>query len=177
MESSPQPGTSELSDELRSDAQTVGDSAKERLRSEVDARKGTAADEAKKVSSALDSAADRLSDSPPWLRSVFQQGADTLQRFADTIERKDARQLTGEVQRFARDNPGAFLGACALAGFAAARVLKAGADDRATAGSQGSSLSREHDPYEPQSSSGSSTVFGGMSNPQTGDPAYQGDLP
>lgn len=168
-----------LGQELSSDAATVSDSAKERLRSEVDARKGVAADQAKAVSSALDKAAGELSDSPDWLQSAFKQGAQSIQRLADTIERKDARQLTREIQQFARDNPGTFLGACALAGFAAARVLKAGAEGPTgtTAVAQSPARSRAGDPYEPQSRISS---FG---NPDyAGDPdvpqqLYQGELP
>lgn len=121
-----------LREELRSDAGTITQSAKERLGSEIDARKGAATSQAKSLSSALDKAAGELSDSPEWLRSLLQQGAQTLQRFADTVEQKDGRELTRDVQRLARDNPGTFFGACALAGFAAARVLKAGAGTSTT---------------------------------------------
>lgn len=44
MESSSQTSGAELREELRGDAQTVTDSAKQKLQSEVDARKGGAAD-------------------------------------------------------------------------------------------------------------------------------------
>lgn len=176
MESSSQNDPGELREELRSDATTVSDSAKERLRNEVDSRKGVAADQAKAVSSALNKAAGELSDSPEWLRSAFQQGAQTIKRIADTIERRDARQLTGEMQQFARQHPGTFLGACALAGFTAARVLKAGAEGP-VARPQTPATSRAGDPYEPQ------TRIGSFNNPDyAGDPdvpqqLYQGELP
>ena len=113
--------------ELRSDARQLGSTAANRLHSEVDARKGTAVNQAQQVSSALGQAADGLDEgSPDWLKSAFRQGAQQIQRFADTIERKDSRQIMREAQDFARNNPGTFLAACAAAGFAAARVLKAG---------------------------------------------------
>lgn len=137
METSTQSGGGDLRNELRSDASTVTDTAKQRLHSEVDARKGTAAEQAKSISSALDSAAGALDDSPDWLQSMFRKGAQTVQQFANTIEQKDSRQLTRDVQQMARNNPATFLGACALAGFAAARVLKAGAEQ--TGSSSGSS--------------------------------------
>jgi ElaB/YqjD/DUF883 family membrane-anchored ribosome-binding protein len=113
--------------ELRSDAKELGNSAANRIHSEVDSRKDTAADQAKSVSSAVQRvAAEMGQDTPDWLKSALRQGADKIQSFADTLERKDSRELMREAQDFARNNPGTFLAACAAAGFAAARILKAG---------------------------------------------------
>ena len=121
-----------VGEELRSDARHVGASAVNRLHSEVDARKGAAASQAKSVSSAIDRAAGDLDDNAPdWLKSAFRQGAQQVQRFADALEQKDSRQLVGEVSDFARNSPGTFLAACAAAGFAAARLAKAGAEGSA----------------------------------------------
>ena len=115
--------------ELRSDARQLGSTAANRVHSEIDSRKGKAADQAHSVSSAIDRAAGELDDgSPEWLRSAFRQGAQQVQRFADAIEQKDSRELMREVQDFARERPGTFLAACAAAGFAAARIFKAGGE-------------------------------------------------
>lgn len=123
--------------ELRSDAKQLGSSAKDRVHSEIDARKGTAAEQAKSVSSAIDRAAGELDDSSPqWLQSAFRQGAQQVQRFADTLEQKDSRQLVGDISDFARNSPGTFLAGCAAAGFAAARIFKAGASDSSDGGTQ-----------------------------------------
>lgn len=137
MASTPSTGA-ELKTELRGDAQTVTDSAKQRLYSEADARKGSAAEQAKSLSSALESAAGELQQSPAWLRSIFEQGAQKLQSFAQTIETKDSRALSRDVQQLARQHPGTFLAGCAAAGFAAARVLKAGVEDTASQSASGS---------------------------------------
>lgn len=120
-----------LADELRHDAGQIGDKAKTRAYEQVDQRKGDAARQAKSVASALDRAAGELDDSPQWLQSAFRSGSQTLQKLADTVEQKDARDLGRELQRIAREKPVAFLGTCALLGFAAARVLKAGAGQAA----------------------------------------------
>ena len=125
--------TGAAASELRDDAKQLGSTAANRLHSEVDARKGTAADQAKSVSSALERTAGELDEgAPEWLKSAFRQGAQQIQRFADTIEQKDSRQILGEVQSFARERPGTFLAACAAAGFAAARILKAGSEQQST---------------------------------------------
>lgn len=122
-----------LQSELRSDAQELGSSAKNRIHGELDARKGTAATQARSVSSAIERAGSELDQgSPEWLRSAFQQGANQIQRFADTLEQKNSREILDDVRTFARDNPTTFLAACAAAGFAASRLFKAGASDSTT---------------------------------------------
>jgi len=116
-----------MGSEISSDAQQLSSAASNRLHSEIDSRKGAAADQAKSVSSAIDRTAGNLGDNAPdWLKSALRQGADKVQQFADTLENKDSREIFSDVRSFARDNPGTFLAGCAAAGFAAARVFKAG---------------------------------------------------
>lgn len=131
--------------EMRADAQQLSSTASNRIHSELDARKGTAASQAKSVSSAIDRAAGELDESSPeWLKSTFQQAARQVQRFADTIEQKDSREIIDDVRTLARDNPGTFLAACAAAGFAAARIFKAGGSE----GSGGQSGQRQVPPVQ-----------------------------
>ena len=116
--------------ELLSDAKDVGTKAVNRLHSEVDTRKGDAVTQVKSVSSAIEKTAGGLDDSAPtWLKSALEQGAQQVQKFADTLEQKDSRQLVKDVGDFARNSPGTFLAACAAAGFAAARIFKAGSSE------------------------------------------------
>ena len=113
--------------ELLSDANNIGSSAVTRLHSEVDARKGDAVNQVKAVATSIGAAASGLDPhAPAWLKSAFEQGAQHMQKFADTLEQKDSRQLANEVGNFAKSSPGTFLAACAAAGFAAARIFKAG---------------------------------------------------
>jgi hypothetical protein len=127
----PQPDTVQgVGNELLSDAKGVGTSAINRVHSEVDARKSDAATQVKSVSSAIGKAADGLDpNAPTWLKSAFEQGAQQVQKFAQTLEQKDSRQLVSDVSDFARGSPGTFLAACVAAGFAAARIFKAGSGD------------------------------------------------
>jgi hypothetical protein len=159
--------TGDLREELRGDAQTVASTAKQRIHGEVDARKGDAATQVKSLSSALENAAGQLgNDSPSWLRSAFEQGAQSLQRFAETVEQKDSRQLTRDVTDLARQNPGTFLAGCALAGFAAARVFKAGAESgtQSTGGQYaGSSGNTDYNPSDYVSAGHASAFFGDSS--------------
>ena len=130
-----------IGSEVRADAERLTSTASDRLHSELDARKGAAATQAKSLSSAISQAADGLDDgAPQWLRSAFQQGAHQAQRFADTLEQKDSRAILRDVQDMARNNPGTFLAACAALGFAAARVFKAGAPDSSSSQSRPAQL-------------------------------------
>lgn len=118
---------SDVGNELLSDASHVGSTAVDRLHSEVDARKGDAVAQAKSVTNAINQAASGLDlNAPTWLKSALESGAQQIQSLTQTIEGKDSRQLVEDVSQFARSSPMTFLGACAAAGFAAARVFKAG---------------------------------------------------
>lgn len=139
-------GVAGVANELKSDAQRLGSTAADRIHSEVDNRKGAAVDQAKSVSSAIQQTAEGLGDNAPaWLKSAFSQGAQQIQRFADSIEHKDSRQLMSEAQSFARQNPATFLAACAAAGFAAARLLKAGGPSDGSRAAPAPSAQRELD--------------------------------
>ena len=116
--------------EMRADAQQLSTSATNRVHSELDARKGAVAAQARSVSSAIDRAAGELDDgAPQWLKSALQHGAKQVHRLADSLEQENSRQLLNNVQTMARDNPGTFLLGCAALGFAAARIFKAGASE------------------------------------------------
>lgn len=151
-----------VGNELLADAKDVGNSAVNRLHSEVDGRKGDAATQVKSLSTAIRTAGGNLdSDAPAWLKSAFEQGAQQVQKFADTLEQKNSRQLVGQVSDFARNSPGTFLAACAAAGFAAARIFKAGSSENMPTqpgpvgtgtnlgGSQTGSFSSTSSPAEP----------------------------
>ncbi len=132
MQSPPQ-NTGGTTGELRDDARQLTNSASNRIHSELDARKGTAANQVKSFSSAIERASGEFDESTPqWLKSAFEQGATQVRRFADTLEQKDSRQIFRDFQTLARDNPGTFLAGCAVLGFAAARIFKAGASDGST---------------------------------------------
>ena len=79
------------------------------------------------MSATIERAAEGLdANAPAWLKSALQQGAQKVQQLADTLDQNDSRQIVDQVNDFAKNSPGTFLGACAAAGFAAARIFKAG---------------------------------------------------
>jgi hypothetical protein len=122
-----------LGEELKHDAEHLGGTVAERGRQEAETRKNEAAHAVGAASAAFDDAAGDLRadpDVPDWMASALQQAARKIETMASQIEGRSVHDISSQVARFARENPGSFLAASAAAGFAAARVLRAGADHK-----------------------------------------------
>lgn len=120
-------------EEFGRDAERLKETAADRARQEAEKGKGQAARTAQSASSALRSAAGELENddsAPAWLASAVRQTADKLGQLAGQVDNRSVDDIQQQVVRFARSNPATFLAASAAAGFAAARVLRAGADHR-----------------------------------------------
>lgn len=126
-------GTASVGKELLIDGKSIGQTAVDRLHTEADARKSAGVGQAKAAADALQQTAGNLDDqAPAWLRSALEEGSKQIQALANSLEQKDSRQLVSDVNEFARHSPGTFLAACGAAGFAAARIFKAGSNSRTT---------------------------------------------
>lgn len=127
------PATEKVKDELGADAAKLRDKAKETATAKANEQKDQATKVAQSASSAIEKAASELEsddNAPSWLTSAFRQAAKHISTMADTVDNRDPQQMVGDVNRYARQNPSAFLGASAAIGFAAARFFKAGAEHR-----------------------------------------------
>jgi hypothetical protein len=148
---------SEITDELKHDASRLKDNVGARAKQEAESRKGAAVNLAGSATSALDSAAQDLRDNPDapdWMASALQQAARSIDGFAQRIDGRSIDQLGDDVAEFARRSPGTFLAASAAAGFAAARIFRAGIDKKRHArdgGQSGQSQNYESQGYESQS--------------------------
>lgn len=129
---------STASEDVKSRAQGVADTATTEAAKYADQAKGAAADELKGVASALRTAADEMRSGSPQERT-FSQIADSLADASDSMRDKDLGEMVGAVTDFAKRNPAIFLGSAALIGFAATRFAKA-------SGNGGSARAR-HDSY------------------------------
>ncbi len=128
----------ELKSELKDDGAKLADTAKQQATTIAQDNKGKATDTVKAAASAIDKAADDLQrndDAPSWLSSAFKQAASSASDLASRVDDKEPRQIADEVSRFAKNSPTAFLAMSAMAGFAASRFLKAGAEHRDTGSS------------------------------------------
>lgn len=120
-----------VGEELEGDAARLKDTIQGRASQEAETLKGQASDAVGSASSALNKAADELQrddNAPDWLATAMKQAAGRIDAMAGQIQGGDLSQIGQNVADFARKSPGAFLAASAAAGFAAARVLRAGVD-------------------------------------------------
>lgn len=111
----------EATDQASRLAGSVKDEAK---RYEKDLRSGIA-ERAESVAAGLRKAGSEI-DPDSSIATMFDRAAESVSSIADSLNETDPREMIDEVRNFARRQPGAFLGLSALAGFAAARFLRAG---------------------------------------------------
>lgn len=122
-----------IKSELASDAKTIGKAAQDRFNNKAGEGKDQATQVARSTSQALGKAVEELRNdeaTPAWLTSAFEKSSRAIEQFAGSIEGKDVQTIGRDIGGFARQSPMAFLAASAAAGFAAARVLRAGGDYR-----------------------------------------------
>ena len=84
--------------------------------------------QADQLASALRAAKSEI-DPDSSIGKMFDYAADSVGSLAQNMKATDTSDLVHGVRDFARERPGAFLGICALGGFAAARFLLASAPD------------------------------------------------
>jgi hypothetical protein len=123
-----------LQDEAVGQVEAIADGAKAELGKVAEKAKGIAAEQKDLVSGQLASVADAVqkvageleAENTPtatYARTI----ADTVSKFSETVQNKDVDQLLSMAEDFGRKQPVAFMGAAALAGFAASRFLGASA--------------------------------------------------
>lgn len=128
-------------EELRHDASELGGMAKERAEARAGQEQQRVAKTARSASTAMNTAADQLrddQDAPEWMASMFTGAARQIDDLAGRLQDKSPRDVARETSQFGRENPAAFLIASAAAGFAAARFLRAGAEQQHQTDSGGS---------------------------------------
>lgn len=111
---------------IREKAVDLAQGAKEQVRARYDERKSVAVGELGTLASSLRRVVDELGSSHPNNMSgrVVSTLADRIETFGQTLEGKDLDTIVGDVGRFARNNPAAFLGGALALGFMASRFLK-----------------------------------------------------
>ena len=101
----------------------VADQAGEKIKNELDTKKGFAVDKATEMASKLRDTKDALKDVGP-LPDLADQAADQIERLAEYVQNRNLGDLVREVERFARREPAIFLGVSFAAGLLGGRFLK-----------------------------------------------------
>lgn len=163
MTGGPAGGASEIKRELGDDAQRLTHTAAQQAESKAREGQQQATQTARAASSAIQKAADELSQddqAPAWLASAASSAARQVGQFAEQIESTSPREAARWITDFARNSPGSFLTASAAIGFAAARVLRAGADyqHEADAGNSSGGTNQTPSAYQPPIPASASTL-------------------
>lgn len=127
---------SDLRQELGQDAAHLKDTLTDRAKQGAETGKNKALEIAGSATSALGAAADQLRDNPDapaWMATGLQKVAQQIEQLANSLEGRSLDDMSRDASRLARDNPGTFLAISAAAGFAAARLLRAGAEKKSHA--------------------------------------------
>jgi hypothetical protein len=134
-------GMGEVTTELRDQARHMIDETTTQLRTKADDQTASFADRVGQFAEELRALSSGHPDQADTARRYLDQAGAVLADVAGQLRRKDFEGLVGDVQRFARRRPGAFLAATAAAGFAAGRLIRSAKDEvQASPGGEGSSV-------------------------------------
>ncbi len=122
-----QSGADAAKDTAKRETHQLASEAKERLDSEVSARKGMVAKELGHLGGALEVSAHELEKNDSALTDTVRQVASFCDRSAKSMERKGPRELLAQVENFGREQPLLFFGAAIAASFFATRLLRSDA--------------------------------------------------
>lgn len=120
--------SSDLSSTAGAHARDLGEKVKSAVTEKVSAEagkvQGQAAHEVQQAADAADAVAGAVDPGTVQAQAAHQV-ASQLEGIANQIRTADLNETVSKVSTFARENPALFIGAAALAGFAATRFLKA----------------------------------------------------
>lgn len=153
----------------------VADQLRNRASDALTHQKDRAAQGLGSIVEAVRSTSRNLGDAnQPGIAKYVNNAADSLQRWVQTFEHKDIREIVEDVQQFGRRRPALFIGASFGAGLLGARFLKSSArdsyrsyrDSSSSYGERDTSIAGERDTYTAQRSSGTvrGTSYGSSGN-------------
>jgi hypothetical protein len=127
------------------EGQTSGilNQVREKAASQLNEQKTRATDSLGNVAQAVRQSTQHLRDQQyDTVAQFVERAADQIERFSNHLRQRDLNDLVSEAQRFARQQPGVFIGSSFAAGMLAARFIKASRptrsfDDRGYQGYEG----------------------------------------
>ena len=121
----------DIGSRLQHEAQHLAQKTQDQGQAMLQEQKSAMAEQVGSLAKALHSTSEQLkTQDQNTMAQYTQQAAEGLERFSQTLKDRDLGTLVGQVEDFARHQPGAFIGSAALLGFMAARFLKSSAERR-----------------------------------------------
>jgi gas vesicle protein len=138
----------EVSGALKQQGRQLRDQARDEIQRFTDQRKEEAASFLKDVSNALRQVTSKL-DEQGHDRIARYTGvaADKLSEVGENLPARDLGELLRQAERFARERPAVYIGALFIAGFGAARFLRASGEASAAEGELSTPSSAGHPDY------------------------------
>ena len=122
----------------------IAGAARDRARTAFHEQQIKAADQLGGMAQALHRAAEQLAqENQGPVARLADTAAERVERFADTLRRRDVDDLLGQVEHYARRQPEVFIGGAFAVGFVLARFIKSSGDRRQRR-SMGGSRSASH---------------------------------
>jgi hypothetical protein len=122
----------EIGSRVQHEAQRLAQKTMDQGQAMFQEQKSAMAEQVGSLANALHSTSEQLKTQDQNAMAHYtQQAAEGLERFSQTLRERDLNTLVGQVEDFARHQPGAFIGSAALLGFMAARFLKSSSERRA----------------------------------------------
>ena len=150
----------EIGDRIQHEAQRLTQEAKAQGQALFQDQKDAVAAQVNGLATALHRTADELqTQNQSAIAQYTQQAAEGIERFSQTLKDRDMGALIGQVESFARNQPGAFIGSAALLGFMAARFLKSSTERHYTPSAHTqASYSHPGQPTPPPSAPGATSA-------------------
>jgi len=131
-------GTAEVIDHAKETISSVASQAGGKVTEQLDTQRDRAASNLGSVAQALRQTSDQIRDQNESgalpVHQYVASAADQLERVSGYLRNTDVRQMVGDVERFARRQPGLFLGGAFLLGVLGARFLKSSGQDAISRG-------------------------------------------
>ncbi|MBA2410066.1 MAG: hypothetical protein H0V62_09960 [Gammaproteobacteria bacterium] len=145
-------GARRTADQVKQQARDAAQQAKTQADSMLGEQQQAAAGQLQGVAKALRKTAEQLDsqDQGPVARYA-ERAADSLDSLGDKLRDRDIDSLAAQVQDFARQQPGVFLGGAVAAGFLVARFLKSSARDESPSSAPGASYGQSDAATDPVS--------------------------
>ena len=105
-------------------ASKLGSKVSDKVSETFQEQKGAGADYLRGIAGAVRRAAGEVESEIPPAARLLRTAADGVEDLAASVKEKNAQEILGEVQDFARKQPALFFGGAMLVGFAALRFLK-----------------------------------------------------
>lgn len=113
-------------------AKDLASNAAVQLQDALRQQRATGADYIGSLAAATDRAAGEFETALPQAALYIHQASEQIQSVADVVRERDMREIVGEVETFARRQPGLFFGGAVILGFAALRFLKSSSSNTAS---------------------------------------------